>query len=114
LREKTRFAKEKVIFYSDSALAHKSVLAMRKLRDLHYELFEHPPYFPDLAPSDFFLFPELKLFVAGQGFSLNQKVIAALEWYFANRTKNHYRDGMMALEHPWNKCISVKGDYVEK
>jgi len=39
-------------------------LAMGKLRDLHYELLEHPPYSPDLAPSDFCLFPILKLFLA--------------------------------------------------
>jgi hypothetical protein len=52
---------------------------MGKLRDLHYKLLEHPPYSPDLAPSDFFLFPKLKLFLAGQRFSLNQEVIAAEE-----------------------------------
>jgi hypothetical protein len=41
-------------------------------------------------------------------------VIAAVEGYFADLTKNHYRDRIMALEHRWNKCISLKGDYVEK
>jgi hypothetical protein len=39
---------------------------MEKLKDLHYELLEHPPYSPDLAPSDF---PELKFFLSGQRFS---------------------------------------------
>ena len=87
---------------------------MGKLRDLHYELLEHPPYSPDLAPSDFFLFPKLKLFRAGLHFSLNQEVIAAVEGYFADLMKNHYRDRIMALEHRWNKCISLKEDYVEK
>jgi histone-lysine N-methyltransferase SETMAR len=72
---------------------------MGKLRDLHYELLEHPPYSPDLAPSDFYLFLKLKLFLAGQCFSLNQEVIAAVEGYFAYLTKNHYRDRIMALEH---------------
>jgi len=38
----------------------------------------------------------------------------AVEGYFADLTKNHYRDGIMALEHRWNKGISLKGDYVEK
>jgi histone-lysine N-methyltransferase SETMAR len=51
---------------------------MGKLRDLHYELLEHPPYSPDLVPSDFCLFPKLKLFLASQRFSLNQDVIAAV------------------------------------
>jgi histone-lysine N-methyltransferase SETMAR len=57
--------KNKIIFNQDNAPAHKSVLAMGKLRDLHYELLEHPLYSPDLAPSDSFLFPKLKLFLAG-------------------------------------------------
>ena len=56
-----------------------SVLAMGNLRDLHYELLEHPPYSTDLAPSDFCLFPKLKLFLAAQRFSSNQKAIAAVE-----------------------------------
>jgi len=87
---------------------------MGKLRDLHYELLEHPPFSSDLAPTDFSLFPKLKLFLAGQRFSSNQKGIAAVEGYFADLTKNHYRDGIMAVEHGRNKCISRKGDYVEK
>ena len=91
-----------------------SVLAMGKLRDLHYELLEHPPYSPDLAPSDLCLFPELKLFLAGQRFFSNQEVIAAVDGYFADLMKNHYRDGIMALEHRWNICINLKGHYVEK
>jgi histone-lysine N-methyltransferase SETMAR len=75
---------------------------------------EHPPYSPDLAPSDFHLFPKLKIFLAGQRFSSNQEVIAAVEGYFADLKENHYRDGIMALEYRWNKCICLKGDYVEK
>jgi histone-lysine N-methyltransferase SETMAR len=87
---------------------------VEKLKDLHYELLEHPPYFPDLAPYDFCLFPELKFFLAGQRFSSNQEANAAVEGYFEDLTKNHYRDGIMALEHRWNKCISLNGGYVEK
>jgi len=101
--------KKKKFFHQDSAPAHKSVLAMGKFRGLHYELLEHPPCSPDLAPSDFCLFPKLKLFLAGQRFSSNQEAISAVERYFADLTKNHYRDGIMALEHRWNKYISVKG-----
>jgi len=100
--------KKKIIFHQDNAPAHKSVLAMGKLKDLHYELLEHPPCSPDLAPSDFCLF------LAGQRFSSNKEATAAVEGYFADRTKNHYWDGILALEHRWNKCISLKGDYVEK
>jgi hypothetical protein len=81
-----------------------------KLRDLHFELLEHSPCSPDLASPDFYFFPKLKLFIDGQRFYSNQETIAAVEGYFADLTKNNYSDGIMALEHRWNKCISVKGD----
>jgi hypothetical protein len=45
------------------------------------------------------VFPRLKLFLAGQRFFSNEEAIAAAEGYFADVTKNHYRDGIMALEH---------------
>jgi hypothetical protein len=54
------------------------------------------------------------LFLAGQRFSSNQEAITAVEGYLAYLKKSHYRDGIMALEHRWNKCISLKGDYVEE
>jgi hypothetical protein len=40
---------------------------------------------------------------------LNQEAIAAVDGYFADLTKDHYRDRIMTLE-----CIGHKGDYVEK
>jgi len=83
IREKRpSLQKKNIIFHQDNAPPHKSVLAMGKLRDLHYELLEHPPYSPDLAPTDFCLFPKLKLFLAGQHFSSNQEAIAAVEGVF--------------------------------
>jgi len=105
--------RKKIIFHQDNAPAHKNVLAIGKLRDLHCELLEHPPFSPYLAPSKFCLFPKLKLFLAGQRFSSNQETIAAVEGYYSNLTKNHYRGGIIALEHRWNNCITLKGDYVE-
>jgi histone-lysine N-methyltransferase SETMAR len=65
--ERPSLQKKKIIFHQDNAPAHKSVLAMGNVRDLHYES-EHPPYSPDLAPSDFYVLPKLKLFLAGQRF----------------------------------------------
>jgi histone-lysine N-methyltransferase SETMAR len=89
-------------------------LALGKLRDVHYEFLEHFSCSPDLAPSDFCLFPELKFLLAGQDLSSIQEAIANVGGYFADLTKNHYGDGIMALEHRWNKCISLMGDYVKK
>ena len=37
-----------------------SVVAMAAVHDCGIELDDHPPYSPDLAPSDYFLFPNMK------------------------------------------------------
>jgi len=58
-------AKKKVLFQHDNAPAHTSALAKAKLVELGYELLPHPPCSPDLAPCDFFLFPNLKKSLAG-------------------------------------------------
>jgi hypothetical protein len=45
---------------------------------------------------------------------IHSKFIEVYGDSFADLRKNHYRDGIMVLEHRWNKCISLKGDNVEK
>ncbi|QQP57739.1 Putative DD34D transposase [Caligus rogercresseyi] len=49
---------------------------MAKLNKLGYELLPHPPYSPDLTPSDYFLFADLKRMLAGKKFKDNDGVIA--------------------------------------
>ena len=49
-----------VLFHQDNAPVHKSVIAMAAIHDCGFKLIEHPPYSPDLVPSDFHLFPKLK------------------------------------------------------
>ena len=53
---------------------------------------------PDLAPSDYFLFPNL----------------AAGAEYFAGKDKNYFFDGIEKLIERCKKCINVRGGYIEK
>jgi [histone H3]-lysine36 N-dimethyltransferase SETMAR len=46
----------KVQFHLYNAPCHKSIKTTAKLHELGYELLPHPPYSPDFASSDFFLF----------------------------------------------------------
>ena len=45
-----------VLLQQDNGPVHSSKVAMQSVRDCGFELLPHPPYSPDLAPSDFFLF----------------------------------------------------------
>jgi [histone H3]-lysine36 N-dimethyltransferase SETMAR len=76
------FEEKKVLFHQDNALCHKSIETTAKLHRLGYELLPHPSYSPDLAPSDLFLFADLKKMFARKKFSTNQEVITEIEVYF--------------------------------
>jgi len=49
-----------VLFLHDNAPAHRALATQKKLAYLGFQWLDHPPYSPDLAPSDYHLFPELK------------------------------------------------------
>ena len=49
-----------VILHQDNTPAHKAKLVQEILQKLNIETLAHPPYSPDLAPCDFWLFPVLK------------------------------------------------------
>ena len=68
-----------VLFLHDNAPAHRALATQKKLAYLGFHCFDHPPYSPDLAPSDYHLFPELKKTLKGRHFSSHEKVIAAAE-----------------------------------
>lgn len=115
LKEKRpHLARKKVLFHHDNAPAHSSAIATAKLVELRYELLPHPPYSPDLAPSDFFLFPNLKKWLGGKRFTSNEEVISETEAYFAEFDESYFLSGLEKLEHRWDKCIKLRGDYVEK
>ena len=48
------------LLQQDKARVHTCKVAMDAVEGNGYELIPHPAYSPDLAPSNFFLFPNLK------------------------------------------------------
>ena len=58
--KRPHMSKKKPLIIQDNAPSHTSTVAMAKMHNLCFALLPRPPYSPDLAPSDFFLFPELK------------------------------------------------------
>ena len=103
-----------VLFHHDNAPVHKSVIAMPAIHDCGLKLIEHPPYSPDLAPSDFHLFPKLKTAISGTHFQSDDDVIHAVDDFLNGQEKNFFKSGIEALKHRWQKYIDTEGDYVEK
>ncbi|EGI70969.1 Mariner Mos1 transposase [Acromyrmex echinatior] len=106
--------KKKVLYHHDNPPSHTSLKAMVKLDQLRFELVAHPPYSPDLAPSNYYLFPNLKRWLQGKRFTSNEEVIAETEAYFEGLDISYYRKGIEILENPYTKCIALEGNYVEE
>lgn len=64
-KKRPHLARKKILFYHDNAPAHSSGIVAAKMHELGYELLPHPPYSPDLAPCDYYLFPNMKKCLAG-------------------------------------------------
>lgn len=98
----------------DNAPVHKSKVAATAIRECGFMELNHPAYSPDLAPSDFFLFRNLKKHLRGKRYGSDQEVKGAVEAHFQAQDRSFFSDGIRSLKYRYEKCISVGGGYVEK
>jgi len=68
-----------VLFLHDNAPAYRALATQWKLAYLGFQCLDHPPYSPDLAPSDYQPFPGLKKKLKVLHFSSEAVVIVAAE-----------------------------------
>jgi hypothetical protein len=67
-----------------------------------------------LAASDYHFFGPMKGFLEGKRFRNNDEVIAAVQYWIHEQPKTFFETGIKKLPEYWHKCMSVKGDYIEK
>ena len=100
-------------FHWDTASVHTAAVVTEHLAAKVFKVIRHPPYSPDLAPADFFLFPKVKNALAGVHLDDGELKNA---WDGVTATIAA-ADGM-AVFNAWvrrcNKCIDVAGNFVEK
>ncbi|GBL64028.1 hypothetical protein AVEN_103580-1, partial [Araneus ventricosus] len=91
------------------------VAATRELLDrFGLEIFGHPPYSPDLAPSDFHLFLKLKESMGGKCFGRDEELENSVTTWLNEHDAEEYGIGILKLLDRYEKCFNVGGDYVEK
>lgn len=102
-----------VLFLHDNARPHVARVARETIRRLGWETLCHPPYSPDLAPSDYHLFHSLDNHLRGKSFTNEADLRQALTDFFASKTPEFYRKGIAQLETRWQKVLDADGDYFE-
>ena len=94
-----------VLLQQDNARVHTCKVAMDAVMRNGYELIPHPAFSPNLDPSDFFLFPNLKKNIRGLHFRSDEEVVTAVEEWVNGKDPGLFSSGLMALEHRRTKCI---------
>ena len=56
-----------------------------------YELISHPAYWPNLSPSNFFLFPNLKKDICGCNFRSDKEVVTAVEEWVSGKDPDFFQ-----------------------
>jgi len=79
-----------ILFLHDNAPAHRALATQKKLAYLGFQYLDHPPYSPDLAPSDYHLFPGLKKQLKGRHFSSDAEVIAAAQTWLDGQNSEFF------------------------
>jgi len=97
----------------DNAPAHRTLATQKKMAYLGFQCLDHPPYSPDLAPSDYHLFPGLKKQLKGCHFSSDAEVIAAAEIWLDGQPSQFFLRVLQKLEQQAKKSIQLRGEYVE-
>jgi len=92
LKEKRRWKITKVVlFLHDNAPAHRALTTQKKLAYLGFQCIDHPPYSPDLALSDYHLFPGLKKKqLKVSHFSSDAEIIAAAETWLDGQPSDFF------------------------
>jgi histone-lysine N-methyltransferase SETMAR len=102
-----------VMLLHDNARPHASARTQAMLQEFGWEGFEHPAYSPDLAPSDFHLFPKLKEFLGVRRFKSDEEVKNAVKEWLNGLAAEVCDEDIQKLVTRYDKCLSVGGDYVE-
>lgn len=101
-----------IVFHHDNARPHVAMITQHKLKELGWDVLKHPPYSPDLSPSDFHLFRSLQFFLNGKKIDSMEHIKTSLNSFFASKPQQFYNDGIFKLIERWRKVIETEGNYI--
>jgi transposase len=97
----------------DNAPSYSSFLVRDFLAKHETTVLPQPPYSPDLAPADFFLFPKLKSTLKGRRFESTEAIKTNSLAHLRSIPKTAFQECFRTLKKRWQRCIQSSGEYFE-
>ena len=87
-----------IVLIHDNACPHSARQTQALLHGaFHWDTFDHPPYSPDMAPSDFFFFSKMKEHIALKRFTDHEDLQHAVMDWWNSQTAFLYEEGISKL-----------------
>ena len=104
---------DKVIFLHDNARPHVAKVVKDTLEALQWDVLPHPPYSPDIAPSDYHLFRSMTHGLAEQHFTYYEETKNWVDSWIAAKDEKFFQRGIRMLPERWGKVVANDGQYFE-
>lgn len=101
-----------ILLIQDNARPHTAKYTQTTLKKLNIETLPHPPYSPDISPSDYYLFRSMQHDLAGKKFNNQKELETDLDNYFQSKPASFYKDGIDELPDRWRRIIASNGVYI--
>ena len=101
------------ILHQDNAPAQNALPVKQFLATKNITVLEHPPYSPDLAPCNFYLFPKIKSVLKGTHFVSVESVKAKMAEVLNSLTEHELRNCFEQWQHRLQLCVNSEGNYFE-
>jgi histone-lysine N-methyltransferase SETMAR len=97
----------------DNAPPHRAHVAQDAADTCGFQFISHPPYSPDLAPSDYFLFTGLKKYTRGKVWDTVEELEQGIITWLDGQPKDWFKKGIAKLVERWESVILSEGEYFE-
>ncbi|PNF43600.1 hypothetical protein B7P43_G03225 [Cryptotermes secundus] len=88
-------------------------LGKQFLAEKSIPVITQPQYSPDIAPSDFWLFPTMKMGLKGTRFATMENIKSNATAEFRKIIKETFHHWFQQWQDRWSKCVRVQGPYFE-
>ena len=112
-RRRDLFDSNTWLLHHDNAPAHSALSVRRFLAGNNVSVLDQPPYSPDLAPCDFFLFPRLKGIIKGIRFTDVKAIKEAVTRELRAIPIQAFQDCMASWQRRMESCVEKQGDHFE-
>ena len=75
---------KRIVLLHDNARPHTATRTNALIKLFNWEIFDHPPYSSDLAPSNYHLFTKIKVWLATQRFHTNEELMDGVNNWLHN------------------------------